>query len=98
MVPRSLGGPRRSRGAIAENRWPTERELEEASEQGYATLSPPNWRRTAMAVLGEVRDAVFLPFSVLVYAVNITSALGYLMLMNTPAYQQGASPEVYWKM
>jgi hypothetical protein len=69
-------------------RRPTERE----------PLSPQNWRKTAMDVLGKLRDAAFLPISVLVYVVNITSALGYLMLANAPSPQQSASPEVYWKL
>jgi hypothetical protein len=38
-----------------------------------------------MDVLGKLRDAAFLPISVLVYVVNITSALGHLMLANAPS-------------
>lgn len=87
---------RRSRGSTYKDRRPTESRLRETAERHDAS-TPPSWSGRARHALQCLSNALFLPVSVLIYSVNISSALGYLMLVNTPNSQQNPSSDIYWK-
>lgn len=60
--------------------------------------STPSHRSSrARLTLQWLSNALFLPAAVLIYSVNISSALAYLMLVNAPKNQQSLPSDVYWK-
>ncbi len=73
------------------------RRLRETAEQRVASAPPPSWSRRARHALRWLADALFLPAAILLYSVNISSAFGYLMLVNTPNPQENSSSDIYWK-
>jgi hypothetical protein len=78
------------------NRRPTERLIEETSEPGDGTASP-KWKEKLDRGLRTLRKVLYMTLAVLIYSINISSALGYLMLANPPGLQQTSSPDMYWK-
>lgn len=88
---------RRSRGSIYRDHQPTESRLRETAERYDASTPSLSWSGRARHALQCLSTALFLPVSILIYSVNISSALGYLMLVNIPNSQEHSSSDIYWK-
>jgi hypothetical protein len=80
------------------SRRPTERELEDGRGGNLAITPLRNLGNKTIDVLRTVGEVMFIPTSLLVYILNISSAFAYLMLVNTPVFQKSSSLDKYWKM
>ncbi|RDW56851.1 hypothetical protein BP5796_12918 [Coleophoma crateriformis] len=94
----SLDRGRQARGSINRDQRSTYSRPRETADQHNALAALSTWILRANQALQWLFGVLFLPISILIHSVNISSALGYLMLVNTSISQQNGSSDIYWKI
>lgn len=86
-----------SRVTLDGDRQPAEIELGETAEEHDVPTPPKNWKSRARHARQYFFSKLYLPSSVLIYSINISTALAYFLLINTPDSERNASSNIYWK-